>query len=1152
MAQPIISARRIYSRYVANQTLEDYSLRYTAKEARKNDALSVSSAALGSISFLALEVIGANIAIFYGLNHLLLALLIGMVIIFCISKPIAKYAVKYNVDIDLLTRGSGFGYLGSSIASLVYASFTFIFLAFEATIIANLLDMAIGLPLWIGYFISAMVVIPLILNGFTFINKFQRHTQLLWGLLQLFSIIGAVLLLKDSSFSIDFINYGENFNLLYLGYSLSVLMALISQIGEQVDYLRFMPQRTSANKLKYDFGLLLSGPGWIVMGGVKILIGALIGVYLLHQGMPYVQSVDPNYMYLAMFARVFGGNPYYASGFALFFCVVFVVLSQIKINMTNGYAGSIAWSNFFSRLTHTHPGRVVWVFFNVIIAYILMNYEIYSISSTVLNLYSIVAMAWCGTLFADLSINKRIGLSPKVIEFKRAYLYDINPVGFGSMLLSLILGYLAYFGCFGELIQAFSSIFTLGLTIIFCPLFAYLTKGKYYLSRPIETIVGKHECSVCKNSFDGEDLCYCPRYGGYICSLCCTLDSCCNDECKKQANIHSQIESLLPTRLRNTISTRVIRFSGHLLIYTLVNLIVLSISFCTIEYHFPTDARENLFSGFTLCFFLFEFIFCIFSMMFMLIEESKIRTQDEFHHQNIMLENEVKHRKKTEKLLQEAKENSDAANQAKTRYLSGISHELRTPLNTILGYGQILSKAKDIPENRKRAVDIMCRSSTYLADLIEGLLDISKIEAGRLDLHYDNVNIAKIIDDEVLYFTDLAQKKNIKFIYEKKNEFPEFVSIDEKRIRQIIINLLSNAVKYTVNGFVKFSISYRSEVAKFVIEDSGIGIKKEDLKKIFEPFNRLEEAKKKANGTGLGLTITNLLVTVMGGDLSVDSIYGKGTTFTLKIKMSKSMLDPKVDLKPKNVIGYKNSEIKKYNVLEVDDNESHRNLVKDVLSAVGFNVDLADCPDRALDLVSKNSYDLFLVDISMPGHDGWYLLCSLRGQGIKTPVIMVSAEASEGNVPEHIRRMHNGYIIKPFKQQKLFDSIAKVLPIDFIYEEEEPLYRSGKKLETTSQTNASLLDENSNVEFEPNKNAVLEQKSNAQNKDIIVLPSSILEQFKLNLEIGYIKGLRTLTLDVYEKNLITSEQKAFLDSLISKMNFEELKKVVGVSKDDDS
>ena len=1143
MAQPIINARRIYNRYVANQTLEDYSLRYTAKHVRKNDALTVSNVALGSISFLALEVIGANIAIFYGLNHLFLALLFGMLIIFFVSKPIAEYAVKYNVDIDLLTRGAGFGYLGSSITSLVYASFTFIFLAFEATILANLLYMAIKVPLWIGYFVSALIVIPLILNGFTFINKFQRYTQPLWAILQLLSIIGAVLLLKESSFSIDCITYEDNFNILYFGYSLSILMALISQIGEQVDYLRFMPQKTSKNKRKYNFGLLVAGPGWIILGGLKILIGALIGVYLLRQGMPYVQATDPNYMYLAMFARICGSNPYYASGLALSICVLFVILSQIKINMTNGYAGSIAWSNFFSRLTHTHPGRVVWVFFNVIIAYILMNYGIYAISSSVLNIYSIVAMAWCGTLFADLSINKRIGLSPKIIEFKRAYLYDINPVGFSSMLLSSLLGYLSYFGCFGAILQAFSSVFTFGLTLIFCPLFAYLTKGKYYLSRQIETIVGKHECSVCKNHFDDEDLCCCPRYGGYICSLCCTLDSCCNDECKHHANIHSQIENVLPKKLRNIISTRVIRFTGHLFIYSVVNLIVLSITFYTVEYHFSAEDKENLFSGFTLCFFLFEFIFCIFSMMFMLIEESRIRTQNEFHHQNLLLEKEVIQRQKTEKLLQEAKDNSDAANQAKTRYLSGISHELRTPLNTITGYGQILSKSKDISEKQRRAIDIMCRSGEYLADLIEGLLDISKIEAGRLDLHYDNVNIDKILDEEVLYFSDLARKKNIEFIYEKDSNFPDFVSIDEKRIRQIIINILSNAVKYTISGFIKFSISYRSEVAKFVIQDSGIGIKKEDLKKIFEPFNRLDEAKKKANGTGLGLTITNLLVTIMGGDLTVDSIYGQGTTFTLKIKMSKSLLDPNIDLKPKNVIGYKNNDIKPYKVLEVDDNESHRNLIKDILSAVGFEVDLADCPDSALDLVSKNNYDLYLVDISMPGHDGWYLLNSLRKQGIKSPVIMVSAEVSEGNVPEHIRKLHNGYIIKPFKQQKLFDSITKVLPVDYIYEDDENLNKCSEKCDDISKTDLSnqRIAKSSSVFKEIRKNV-------EQNK--IKLKSSILDQFNLNIEIGYIKGLRELTLDIFEKNIITSDQKNLLDSLILNMNFEEIKKVLGKSSDE--
>lgn len=1151
MVQPIVNARRTYSRYVANQTLEDYSLRYTAKDARKRDALTVSNAALGSISFLALEVIGANIAIFYGLNHLVLALLLGMIIIFLVSKPIAKYAVKYNVDIDLLTRGAGFGYLGSSVTSLVYASFTFIFLAFEATILANLLYMALKVPLWIGYFVSAMVVIPLILNGFTFINKFQRYTQPLWAILQLVSIVGCVLLIKDSSFSISFLSYEENFNLLYFGYSLSILMALISQIGEQVDYLRFMPQRTTKNKLKYDFGLFIAGPGWILLGGLKIFIGALIGIYLLHQSMPYAQATDPNYMYLAMFARLTGTNPYYANGFALFICSLFVILSQIKINVTNGYAGSIAWSNFFSRLTHTHPGRVVWVFFNVIIAYILMNYGIYAISSAVLNLYSIVAMAWCGTLVADLSINKRIGLSPKVIEFKRAYLYDINPVGFGTMILSSTFGYLAYFGCLGAILQAFSAIFTLVLTLIFCPLFAYLTKGKFYLSRPIETIVGKHECNVCKNSFDGEDLCYCPRYGGYICSLCCTLDSCCNNECKRQANIHWQIESSLPKNLRNVVSASVIRFLGHLFIYSLVNFIVLSITFYTVEYHFSLEDREKLFSGFTLCFFLFEFIFCIFSMMFMLIEENRIRTQDEFLHQNLLLEKEVIQRKKTEKLLQEAKENADVANQAKTRYLSGISHELRTPLNTITGYGQILSKSKDIPQKHRRTINIMCRSGEYLADLIEGLLDISKIETGKLELHYDNVNIAKIVDEEVLYFTDLANKKGIEFIYQKDSNFHDFVSIDEKRIRQIIINLLSNAVKYTVSGFVKFTISYRSEVAKFVIKDSGIGIKKEDLNKIFDPFIRLDEAKKKARGTGLGLTITNLLVTIMGGDLSVDSVYGEGTTFTLKIKMSKVLMDPNLELKPKNVIGYKGSETKRYHVLEVDDNESHRNLVKDILSAVDFDVDLADCPDNALDLISKKSYDLYLVDISMPGHDGWYLLTSLRERGIKTPVIMVSAEASEGNVPENIRKMHNGYIIKPFKHQKLFDSIAKVLPIDYVYEDDV-------LEENNDKSSLDLLDKSSsknvdNQEMNLSSTAsdrIIEYTNNALNEDIIKLDSTILEQFSLNLEIGYLKGLRALTLDIFNKKIITHEQKELLDDLISNMNFEKIQRVLGICNND--
>lgn len=1051
MVQPVIGARRVYSRYVANQTLEDYSLRYTAKSARKRSALTVSNAALGSISFLALEVIGANIAVFYGLNHLLLALLVGMPLIFLISWPIAFYAVKYNVDIDLLTRGSGFGYLGSSVTSLVYASFTFIFLAFESTILSNMLYMAFSLPLWIGYLLSSVVIIPLILNGFTFISKFQRITQPLWAILQIISIIGAVLLVRDgvtspeenavvSKFSLTEMadNIKGDFNLLFFGYSLSILMALISQIGEQVDYLRFMPERNSKNSKLLFSGTLVAGPGWIILGSIKIVTGAVLAVYLLENGVPFISATDPNYMYLSAFRKITNFTGIDSSYVALALTVIFVLLCQIKINVTNGYAGSIAWSNFFSRLTHTHPGRVVWVFFNVIIAYLLTNYGIYSVSASVLNIYAVVAVAWCGTLASDLMINKTLSLSPKGIEYKRAYLYDINPVGFGAMVCSSFVGYLSYSGLLGQYAEAFCVPLTLLCAVVLTPCFAYITQGKYYLARKVDHIKGKHECKICKNTFDGEDLCYCPRYGGYICSLCCTLDSCCSDECKHHANIQYQIEHLLPEKFRTDTAKRIARFSGHLLLYTIANLSAVSISYYAVERNFVPDNRGALLSGFILCFLCFEVIFCIFSLMFTLIEESRRRSQDEFHSQNELLENEILERRKTEKLLSEAKKNADAANRAKSRYLSGISHELRTPLNTITGYSQLLSQSDDLPRRHSKAVRIINRSADYLSSLIEGLLDISKIEAGRLELHEDNVNLKQLLSELTDYFSERANEKSLNFEFKITGRLPECVKTDEKRLRQILTNLLSNAIKYTQHGYVRFYVRYRNEVADFSVSDSGIGIKEDDLKKIFEPFNRLDEARKSAAGTGLGLTITNLLTTIMGGELEVNSVHGQGSVFKVKMRLSESYSDPNFTRHEKTVSGYRNSGKHPFRVLEVDDNADHRELVCSILNPVGFITDTADCPDTVLTKTKEQllSYDLYLVDVSMPGHDGWYLLKELRIMGIKSPIIMVSAEASEGNVPDSVRELHNGYIIKPFRQKTLFDAIARVLPVDYLYKED--------------------------------------------------------------------------------------------------------------------
>lgn len=343
MFTPIDGTRKRYNSLVANENLEDYALRYTARKARRYSSAGVITAATGSISFLALEGIGASVAISCGMNHLTLALIIAAAVIMLLSFPIARCAVHYHVDIDLLTRGAGFGYLGSSVTSLIYASFTFIFLAFEAAILAGLLRITAGVPLWLGYTICAFIVIPLILNGFRFISRFQCITEPLWAALQILAIYGTWKLFKRGEFYIEPLVSKDAFSPLLLGMSLSVLLALISQIGEQCDYLRFMPDPKGKNgrySLPALIGCVFSGPGWIILGGLKIFLGAVLGLALLQSRADVQTSSDPNWMYHLAFSGVFSSE-----GMVLTVTALFVVISQIKINITNGYAGSIAWSN---------------------------------------------------------------------------------------------------------------------------------------------------------------------------------------------------------------------------------------------------------------------------------------------------------------------------------------------------------------------------------------------------------------------------------------------------------------------------------------------------------------------------------------------------------------------------------------------------------------------------------------------------------------------------------------------------------------------------------------------------------------------------------------------------------------------------------------
>src|SRR6202171_3918930 len=452
--QRIVRVRRNYNQWVANQTLEDYALRFTAKSARRWSSFSVANTAIGAVSFLALEAIGGSITINYGFINATSAILAVGALIFLTCLPIAYYAATYGVDIDLLTRGAGFGYIGSTITSLIYASFTFLFFAIEAAIMSLALEMCFGVPLFIGYVLSSLIVIPLVTHGITFISRLQLWTQPIWIVLHLIPF--AFIAVADPKSFERWTGFtglaearGQSFNLILFGTASTVVFSLIAQIGEQVDFLRFLPPRGGRKPASWWAAYLSAGPGWIIPGVLKLLAGSFLAFLAIEHLVPLQKAAEPTQMYLVGFQYVFSSPQ-----LALAFTGAFVIISQIKINVTNAYAGSIAWSNFFSRLTHSHPGRVIWLVFNVTIGLLLMELGIFKVLEHTLRLYSIGAGGWVGARVADLVINKPLGLSPPGIEFKRAHLYDINPVGVGAMLLFIIISRAAFFGLFGETAQA--------------------------------------------------------------------------------------------------------------------------------------------------------------------------------------------------------------------------------------------------------------------------------------------------------------------------------------------------------------------------------------------------------------------------------------------------------------------------------------------------------------------------------------------------------------------------------------------------------------------------------------------------------------------------------------------------------------------------
>jgi len=1067
--QQIFRVRRDYNVWVGNETLEDYALRFTAKKARRWSIEDVAKTALGATAFMALEAIGAAVTLSYGFINAVTAMVAVTLVILITGFPIAYYASKHGLDIDLLTRGAGFGYLGSTITSLIYASFTFIFFAIEGVILAAALQAMLGVPLWLGYILCAVAVIPIVTHGITAISKFQLGTQNFWLVLQIaaFVIVAWFEMDRITDWTLYMPNnasgeaVADGFDIVLFGAAAAIMFAFVAQIGEQVDYLRFLPPKTRSNRARWWFWMSLAGPGWILIGLLKLLFGSFLAYIAISAGLSAMTAADPTYMYQMVFNYVITSPT-----LSLMLAGILVIVSQMKINVTNAYAGSIAWSNFFSRLTHSHPGRVVWLVFNVAIALLLMELGMYQALEAILGLFAIVAASWLGCLSADLMINKPLKLSPRQVEFKRAHLYDINPVGFVSMMLASLIGTVCYLGVMGEVPQALAHFIALGICFVSVPAIAIATRSRYYLARQSPEIdelisirerVDSHslptanagdsvlikddtvflQCCICENAFEREDISYCPAYGGAICSLCCSLDSRCMDGCKPANSLsdHSRaaLQKVLPAGLLDLLNARLTRFLCILTLANLVSAGMLSLIYLQLQ---PLSEAEDALILRTLIslFFILMILIGVVCWLFLLANESRAVAQQESTRQTQRLMQEIDAHDKTDKALQQAKELAERANEAKSRYLTGISHELRTPLQAILGYAQLLSQSPELSPKHRQSMSIIRRSGEHLAGLIEGLLDISKIEAGRLEIYRNRVDLPELVNQLVQMFREMAVEKGLHLNCTVHGKLPRYVITDQKRLRQILINLLSNAIKYTDRGEVQFHIKYRSQVAEFSVIDTGVGIQSDNLKRILDPFERIRSPElPHVPGTGLGLTIVRLLTEIMGGDLEISSSPGKGSCFKVTLMLSTTE-NAEDSLRPTRAIsGYVGP---RKTIMIVDDEPIHRGFLADFLNPMGFITFEAADARTCLAALEEIKPDMFLLDVNMPGTDGFMLTHMLRQRGHLAPVIMISADADERHRNSGDNAEHDDYLVKPIRNQELLDRIGHILCLDWSYMDE--------------------------------------------------------------------------------------------------------------------
>lgn len=400
---------------------------------------------------------------------------------------------------------------------------------------------------------------------------------------------------------------------------------------------------------------------------------------------------------------------------------------------------------------------------------------------------------------------------------------------------------------------------------------------------------------------------------------------------------------------------------------------------------------------------------------------------------NAALRREVAMRLEVEKRLEKASRAAEAASQAKSHFLAHMSHELRTPLNGILGYAQLLRRDDSLTRDQRHSVAVIEHSGEHLLTLINDLLDLAKIEAGRLDLQTEAIDLPQLLKHVIDLAAVRAAQAGISFAFKTAPDLPSQVRGDERAIRQILLNLLGNALKFTTSGRVDLRVTAcaRSEAAhelRFEIEDTGPGIAADDLRRIFEPFERVEGARQ-VEGTGLGLSITSRLVNAMGGKIDVKSELGVGTTFTVTLPLQAQSQGELAYGIQRRISGYAGT---RRRVLVVDDDESNRHLVARILGDVGFDVQQAASGDQALDLLRHGERaELLVTDLAMPNCSGLDLARAIRADSglASMPIVAISASASVFTREEALAAGCNDFVAKPLRADELLACVGTLLGV---------------------------------------------------------------------------------------------------------------------------